>query len=445
MPRTASISVHRTLRKLLPQSVVADAARSSGAFQRMRKVDAYAFVWSLVLGFSAGRVRTIAALRRSYESATGTTLEESSFYSRFTPGLVRLLRQLLEGVLDQSWGLGRGATGRLRQFRDVLVVDSTVIRLHDLLARAFPACRTNHTRAAVKLHLVMCVTGAGKQTVKISAERRHDRRAFVLGPWVRGKLLLFDLGFFDFLLFRRIDDLGGHFLSRLKRSSNPVIVAQNRLCRGRSIPVVGERIWDVVNRLQREELDVLVQVRARHRVYRGIRRSEVRTFRVVGLRDDASGKYHLYITNIGADALTVADLSRVYAVRWEIELLFKELKSQYRIDQVPSRKRAVVESMLYAALLSLAASRALLRALRSAVREGTVVPARRCSIVVAQHAFDLLRAVLLGRDDLALVRILLHETPDPTRRRLHLIDAVEQGVHAYRTARTAAASRRKAA
>jgi len=81
---------------------------------------------------------------------------------------------------------------------------------------------------------------------------------------------------------------------------------------------------------------------------------------VVGLRDDASGTYHLYMTNIGADALSVADISRVYAVRWEVELLFKELKWQYRIDQVPSRKGVVAESMLYAALLSLVASRALL-------------------------------------------------------------------------------------
>ncbi|MBM4270519.1 MAG: IS4 family transposase [Deltaproteobacteria bacterium] len=445
MPRTPSVSLHRTLRKLLPESVVAEAASSTGAFQRIRKVDAYDFVWSLILGFSAGKVRTIAGLRRAFERATGTTLEESSFYARFTPALVRLLRQLLDGVIDQSWGLSRAASGRLRQFRDILVADSTVIRLHDLLAGAFPGCRTNHTRAAAKVHVLMCVAGAGKQTVKVTGERRHDRRAFVLGPWVRGKLLLFDLGFFDFGLFRRIEDLGGHFVSRLKRSSNPVIVAQNRLWRGRSIPVVGQRIWDVVEHLQREELDVLVQVRARHRVYAGSRSSEVRTFRVVGLRDEASGDYHLYITDISVDALAPTDISRVYAVRWEVELLFKELKSQYRLDQVPSRKRPVVEAMLYAALLSLAASRALLREFRAVVRAGLVVPARRWSIVLAQHAVDLLHAVLHRRDDPDLVGLFLHEAPDPNRRRPHLVQSVEQGVHAYRTARTSAVSRRKVA
>ena len=38
--------------------------------------------------------------------------------------------------------------------------DSTVMRLHDLLEKAFPACRTNHTLAALKMHVVLSVTGA---------------------------------------------------------------------------------------------------------------------------------------------------------------------------------------------------------------------------------------------------------------------------------------------
>ncbi|MBE7483275.1 MAG: IS4 family transposase [Polyangiaceae bacterium] len=342
-------------------------------------------------------------------------------------------------------GLSRPASGRLNQFRDILIADSTVIRLHELLAKTFPACRTNHTRAAAKVHVVMCVAGAGKQTVKVTAERRHDRRALVLGPWARGKLLLFDLGYFDFRLFRRLDEIRGYFVSRLKRSSNPVIVAQNRRWRGRSVAVVGQCIWDVVDRLQREELDVTVQVRSRHRVYAGRCSSEVRTFRVVGVRDEASGEYHLYITNIGVEALQPADIARVYAVRWEVELLFKELKSHYRLDQIPSRKRAVVEAMLYAALLSLAASRALLHALRSAVRPGFLLPARRWSVLMSQHATDLLAVVIEGRDDPVLLDLLLHEAPDPNRRRLHLLQSVERRAHAYRAPGNSASSRRAAA
>lgn len=445
MPHRRSLSLHSSLRKLLPRAFVEAQARACGAFKRIRKVDPFTFVWTIVLGFSTSDTRTLAGFRRAHQLVTGKSLEESSFYDRFSPAFALLLRRLLEHVIDISWGLNRVASGRLKRFRDILITDSTVIRLHDMLAKSFPACRTNHTRAAAKVHLVMCAAGAGKQSIKVTSERRHDRRAFVLGPWVRGKLLLFDLGFFDFRLFRRIEDLGGHFVSRLKRSSNPVIVAQNRLWRGRARPVVGKHVWDVVDTLQREELDVIVEVRARRRVYAGIRSGERRRFRVVGLRDASTGEYHLYITTIAAEDLSPSDIAAVYAVRWEIELVFKELKSQYRIDQVPSRKRAVVEALIYAALLSIAASRALLQAVRAAAPAGQVVPARRWSIVFSQHASCLLKAVVSQREQFGLSALLLRESLDPNRRRPHLIQSVEQGSHGYASWPKSPTSHRKAA
>lgn len=445
MPHRRLLSLQSSLRKLLPRALVEEQARACGAFKRMRKVDPFKFVWTIVLGFATADTRTLAGFRRIHQLVTNQSLEESSFYDRFSPAFVVLLRRLLDHVIDISWGLNRVATGRLKQFRDILITDSTVIRLHHLLAKSFPACRTNHTRAAAKVHLIMCAAGAGKQSVKVTSERRHDRRAFVLGPWVRGKLLLFDLGFFDYRLFCRIEDLGGHFVSRLKRSANPVIVAQNRLWRGRARPVVGERVWDVVDNLEREELDVIVEVRARHRIYAGRRSSERRQFRVVGLRDAATGAYHLYITTIDADALCPRDIASVYAVRWEIELVFKELKSQYRIDQLPSRKPAVVEALIYAGLLSLAASRTLLRALRAAAPAGEVVPARRWSVVFSQHAHCLLIAVVSGREQPGMSELLLRESLDPNRRRPHLIQSVEQGSHTYARASKSALRQQKAA
>jgi putative transposase len=445
MPRPRSVSIRRVLRKFISRPVVASLAVATGTVRRNRKVDPYGLVWSLILGFAAGRVRTLASLRRVYERATGCTLQESSFYQRFTPGLVKLLRALLDQVIEHSWGVGRQATGRLSQFRDILVTDSSLVRLHDLLAGKYPGTRTNHSRAAAKLHVLMCVAGAGKQSIKITSGKKHDRRVLTLGPWVRGKLLLFDLGYFDYQLFRRLDDLQGYFVTRLKRSANPVIVEQNRLWRGRSVPVISEKVWDVVERLQREELDVMVQVRAKYRAYAGRGRSEARLLRVVGCRDASSGQYHLYLTNIGTDTLTVADIARTYALRWEVELLFKELKTHYRLDQLASRNPQVVEALLYAALLSLAASRALRHALRDAAKTAIVIPQRRWAALVSQYASDLLLAVITGREDPMLVKLMLYEGADPTRTRPNLLQAVEQGLHSYSPRPSTTVSARKAA
>jgi IS4 transposase len=226
----------------------------------------------------------LATLRRGYERAAGHTIEESAFYKRFTPGLARLLKQLVARVFDDLVGAGRRLQGPLAQFRDVLLTDSTVVRLHELLAKAFPACRTNHTKAALKAHVVLSVSGAGDSSVKVTAERRHDGPVFTVGRWVKDRLLLFDLGYYRFQLFDCIDRNGGFFITRLKKSANPKIVAVNRRHRGRAVDLVGKRLGDVIAALDRDVLDVQVEVEFSRRVYAGRRRRARRVFRVVGVK-----------------------------------------------------------------------------------------------------------------------------------------------------------------
>jgi hypothetical protein len=62
--------------------------------------------------------------------------------------------------LSRSTASAKAALGPLQ---DVLCIDSTIVRLHDALARCWPACRTNHTLAAVKLHTVVNVRGGGRR------------------------------------------------------------------------------------------------------------------------------------------------------------------------------------------------------------------------------------------------------------------------------------------
>ncbi len=85
-------------------------ARETGAVQRHRQVKIYDMVWVLVLGFATGRKRTLAGLRRRYERETDQTIEESSFYKRFSPRLAKLLNLLLSRVFEECRGVGRRLT-----------------------------------------------------------------------------------------------------------------------------------------------------------------------------------------------------------------------------------------------------------------------------------------------------------------------------------------------
>lgn len=443
MAQRGDIPIRQALRKLFPAAWLREEASATGAFRRLRRMDPVALFWSLVLGFGVGRARSIAGLRRSYERAKGQTVEESSFYDRFNAGLVALLKRAVGRALECSLGVDRALRGPLAAFRDVLMTDSTVIRLHDMLAKTFPACRTNHTKAALKAHVILSVTGAGRQSVKVTSERKHDGPILQVGPWVRDRLILFDLGYFRYQLFACITRNGGYFVSRLKGNANPTIVAVNRAHRGRSMPLVGEKLRDVMDRMQRETLDVMVRVSFCRRTYGGHTSRDHQILRVVGVRDPQTKEYHLYVTNVPPDKLTAADIQAAYALRWLIELLFKELKQNYRIDDLPTRKRVVIEALLYAAIISLVASRRLLALARNARPEhADRFPPRRWAAAFEAVLADVLLLVICPPRQTRelhrrVVKTLLHEAVDPSKSRLNLLHAVENRSHRYRPRRVA--------
>ena len=62
------------------------------------------------------------------------------------------------------------------------------------------------------------------------------------------------------------------------------------------------------------------------------------------------------------------DPATIYRCRWEVELLFRELKTRYELDEFDTTKKHIVEILVYAALLSLITSRTLLNLATAAVR-----------------------------------------------------------------------------
>jgi IS4 transposase len=433
MARRKSIGIKKVLTRLLPRRLLDRLADESGLVQRLRKIQPHALFWTLVLGFGGGGERTIAGLRRAFEVTTGQSLVPSAFYDRFTPALVAFLKSVVGYLLTKVAEPNRALGGALKSFRDLVVTDATVIRLHDLLAKVFPACRTNHTQAALKLHTVLSVNGAGPRSVKITSERVHDGPVFRVGKWVKDRLLLFDLAYFRFQLFSCITRNGGFFIVRLKKSADPLIVEANRKWRGASVPLVGRRVSEVLERLQRDTLDVIVEVAFKRRVYASIRHTDRERFRLVGVRDPVTREYHLYLTNIPPARLSPLDIAQTYAARWVVELFFRELKSRFRAEDMPSSKRHVVESLVYAVIITLVVSRTLLAELRRKLGElGARVPEERWAALFAESAREILKLVLRRTADALILardldRALIHEAVDPNVRRQLLRQRVESG------------------
>jgi putative transposase len=228
---------------------------------------------------------------------------------------------------------------RLSPFEDVLTQDSTIVRLHEKLAKVWPATRSRKVAAGVKVSVLTSAIACGPKRVALFAESANDIKTLKVGPWIKDRILLIDLGFYKYQVFTRIKENGGYFVSRLKSNANPLIIETNRTYRGRSIDVRGKHLQDVLKDLKRQVLDVDVEVTFDRRAYRGKEKKDNERFKLVAVYNEDEDKYHLYITNLSSDLLEPEEVARLYGARWEVEILFKELKSKYALDVVPTSIR----------------------------------------------------------------------------------------------------------
>ena len=225
-----------------------------------------------------------------------------------------------------------------------------------------------------------------------------------------------------------IDRNAGWFLTRLPASANPRIVGTHRRWRGRSVALEGHRLDDVASRLRRATLDVEVEVEFKRRVYAGHRRR----LRLIAVRDPASARYWFYLTNITPEALDAEELAQLYACRWQIELVFKELKSHYRLDELHTRKAPVVEALILSSVITLLVSRRLLDAVRRRLpRLRHRIPEGRWASLFAAVSLAILDLLILPlRTAKALARrlepMILCEVIDPNASRLLLLQRVDQ-------------------
>ena len=349
------------LTDLFPPEEVRRMAEESGFVERYRQLDPVAFLLTLVLDTGPEIDRTLRGLQHAYNARASEDpiLSYNGFYQRFTKELVEFLRLCVAYALARLAAQpGNRLDPKLARFADILIQDSTVIRLCATLAKVYPATRSRTPTAGVKVATLMSARANGPKRLELTGECTSEIDTLKVGPWVKNSILLVDLGFYKHQGFARIEENGGFYLSRLKGNANPTFVRSLLVHRGASIDLEGKTWKEVAPHLQRSVLDAEVELDFYRRGYGGSRSGDTLRSRLVAVWDEEHREYHTYLTNLPPEVLTAEEVAELYRVRWCIELLFKEAKGQFHLDRVHTKNRWVAESLIWTAWLSLIASRA---------------------------------------------------------------------------------------
>ena len=117
---------------------------------------------------------------------------------------------------------------------------------------------------------------------------------------------------------------------------------------------------------------------------------------MVAIFNEEDEKYHVYLTNISLGVLEPEEVAKLYGARWEVELIFKELKSKYALDVVNTTNDQIVKAYIWIAILTLMVSRRIYTVVRKRNPGKKMVryTQLRWSTIFAENASDQLTVIL---------------------------------------------------
>jgi len=426
------------LKRLLPARRLAGLGRVVGFIERLRAIRAGAFVWAVVLSRFEPQRPGFTQARRWYKRLTGRSLWPRPFQMRFKdPSAVALFQRAFEEAVSPWRQRRRIAHPLARHFPDVIAWDSTWMQLSDCLRRVFKG--TRGAKSSLKVCLGISVFGLLPVTAQITAGNLHDMEIFPpLSLFRRGTLFLFDKGFVAYARLRTIAQAGHHYLCPMRLNGNALITRVNRgpAWLRKAVRKSRDGVWlrDVLPQRKRIGRVFDLEVRLRPKARRADKRV-VHTRLVIVPGPEREQRP--YLTSLSAENWAPTFLRETYRLRWQVELVFKELKQHLSLEVLPSKDQHAVQIFAWASLVALALSRTLSAwiwplhrtvGLASAIRPHLVTRAMRPTLRILGRALTapLRTAMLLLRiladEILAEVRTLERLRPDTFSRLQPLLD-----------------------
>ena len=427
-----------TLKQLARQSQAGDV--------RERKLTCVVFFWLSVLAFGPGGPATlhhllsyvVSAMLLAGFSLSSATLSKEALSENFRERPWQYFEAVLHHLLQSHAALWQHLAGLpnplVVEQLQVQLIDATSMKVATKLFSLFPGRATGKREhwAGVKLHLGWRLFRSVPEVLALSAEKQNALKTDFIRPKGEAVLYIFDLEYWAYHLFDRIIAHEQHFLSRLRHDCNPPILAVRQ----------GDPAW-VGKRLKEIELsgtlvDLVVRLRGSHPQHPQMHYD----VRLIGHWLERDQIWHLYVTSL-MDSLNypVLLLVDLYRLRWQIEMLFRNLKCVLRLANFVATGENGIRIQIYAALIHYVLTHlVILKAMQQTGRPLEDFSIPYCLQAVQQVLTQTHALTLKGQplDANALALFLLNAVIRlglrPNRKRVRLITTVQQNIASARAA-----------
>lgn len=317
--------------------------------KRKRDVCGFNMVNALIASAGDGHIQSLSDICREFNALTGSTLDPKPFHNQLKKdSLEKLLRKVTEQALSK-W------VRRCYQFKPeykkffsrLLLHDGSTLCLHDGLKGKLPGRFKNTSPAAVELHVSMNLMTNSVAGIDIAADKESERHFLPQAEELANTLLLADAGYFDKKYFEQLCQIGAFFIIRAGVNINPLVLSGTRLD-GKPIKISKKaKLKDIKDKLpKRQSFELSVQWNKK-------------VYRLIGFWVADKKKFSYVVTNLPKTDFSLSEIGNLYRLRWQIELLFKEWKSNNNLKKFNTKNETIVYNLIWASLLALTLKRLL--------------------------------------------------------------------------------------
>ena len=276
------------------------------------------------------------------------------------------MKRCLERVICTMVSRGRAVDFNvLRAFNRVCVWDSSGWQLNERLTEELRGCGGSGSTAGCKLQYCYDLKSSSiihcELTDGVTPDQRYGQEQLA-AQVQQGDLFLFDLGYFALKTLAAVDEQQGFYLSRLdpqvaiyhnnqrielcdflKQNRNKSSIEINALLGHKKMPC---RI--IALRLPEKE---------RNERARKLREQAKKKGRMLSAQRLFLASWNLFVTNAPIEKLPANQIHNYYRLRWSVELVFKQFKSQLKIHSwnhanIHRLKCEIYGTLIVAALIS---------------------------------------------------------------------------------------------
>lgn len=358
MPRTNYTQRQNDLRQLL-EKWATEIGTATQFVQRKSKMNASRFCQTLILGSLEEGNKSLNDFAQIGQEL-GVEITPSGLNQRFNESAVELLKQML----GKSIALNLKAIHQapfLAQFSDVQLVDSSYMGLPGGLKEIFPGIGRS-TTAGLKLFLNYSYRFGQIKALEVASGRTMDQSHRIhIEHASENSLTMFDLGFFNQSLFQQFDDKNAYFIVRYQ---NQTALYEENLDRIDLVTYLKKSKSNEVDLSVRIGSKVktpirLIALRLPQEVAAQRRRQAKEKAKADGRRPTPPANrlalldWAIFVTNVPPDLLSVEQVTLIYRLRWQIELIFKVWKSCAKLKEIGLFRVERVLCQLYARLTAL--------------------------------------------------------------------------------------------